>query len=314
MGQLIVQKYGGSSVADPEKIKSVARRVAEGAAQGHRMVIVVSAMGKTTDSLVALAQAITPTPDPREMDMVLASGEQITIGLLAMALASLGHPACSFTGPQVGMITDGVHTQARIRRITAERIQTALEAGKVVVVAGFQGMTESGDITTLGRGGSDLTGVALAAALKADVCEIFTDVDGVYTADPNVVPDARKLARVSYDEMLEMAALGAKVLQARSVEFAKKFSVPVHVRSTFSEGSGTLVTRPDQDMEQVIVAGVTADKNQAKITLTRVPDRPGIAAKLFGRIAAADIVVEMIIQNASEGGLTDISFNVLRSD
>src|SRR5437870_3225777 len=209
MGQLIVQKYGGSSVADPEKIKSVARRVAEGAAQGHRMVVVVSAMGKTTDSLVALAQAITPTPDPREMDMVLASGEQITIGLLAMALASLGHPACSFTGPQVCMITDGVHTQASIRRITAERIQTALEAGKVVVVAGFQGMTESGDITTLGRGGSDLTGVALAAALKADVCEIFTDVDGVYTADPNVVPDARKLARVSYDEMLEMAALEA---------------------------------------------------------------------------------------------------------
>src|SRR5499427_10573516 len=209
MGQLIVQEFGGTSAAATEKIKNVARRVAESAAQGHRVVVVVSAMGKTTDGLVALAQAITTTPDPREVDMVLATGEQVTIGLLAMALQSLGQPACSFTGPQVGMVTDGAHTSARIRRITAERIHTALEAGKVVVVAGFQGMTESGDITTLGRGGSDLTGVALAAALKADVCEIFTDVDGVYTADPNVVPDARKLARVSYDEMLEMAALGA---------------------------------------------------------------------------------------------------------
>src|SRR6266699_592111 len=314
MGQLIVQKYGGSSVADPEKIKSVARRVAEGAAQGHRMVIVVSAMGKTTDSLVALAQAITPTPDPREMDMVLASGEQITIGLLAMALASLGHPACSFTGPQVGMITDGVHTQARIRRITAERIQTALEAGKVVVVAGFQGMTESGDITTLGRGGSDLTGVALAAALKADVCEIFTDVEGVYTADPNVVPDARKLPRISYDEMLEMAALGAKVLQSRSVEFAKKYGVPVHVRSTFKPVPGTLVTREERDMEEVVVTGVTHDRSQAKISILRVPDRPGIAAQVFGAIAETNIVVDMIVQNISRDGYTDMSFTLPRSD
>jgi len=314
MGQLIVQKYGGSSVADPEKIKSVARRVAEGASQGHRMVVVVSAMGKTTDSLVALAQAITPNPDPREMDMVLASGEQITIGLLAMALASLGHPACSFTGPQVGMITDGVHTQARIRRITAERIQTALEAGKVVVVAGFQGMTESGDITTLGRGGSDLTGVALAAALKADVCEIFTDVDGVYTADPNVVPDARKLARVSYDEMLEMAALGAKVLQARSVEFAKKFSVPVHVRSTFKPDPGTMVTREDRSMEDVVVTGITHDRGQAKLSILRVPDRPGIASQVFGGLAKQNIVVDMIVQNIGRDGSTDISFTLPRAD
>src|SRR5438128_4729564 len=314
MGQLIVQKYGGSSVADPEKIKSVARRVAEGAAQGHRMVIVVSAMGKTTDSLVALAQAITPTPEPREMDMVLASGEQITIGLLAMALASLGHPACSFTGPQVGMITDGVHTQARIRRITAERIQTALEAGKVVVVAGFQGMTESGDITTLGRGGSDLTGVALAAALKADVCEIYTDVDGVYTADPNVVPDARKLPRVAYDEMLELASLGARVLQTRSVEFAKKYGVTVHVRSTFRPDPGTLVTKEEHDMEQAVVTGVTHDRSQAKISILRVPDRPGIAARVFGAISAKNIVVDMIVQNISQDGYTDMSFTLPRGD
>src|SRR6266508_1491632 len=314
MGQLIVQKYGGSSVADPEKVKSVARRVVEGASQGHRMVVVVSAMGKTTDALVALAQAITSSPDPREMDMVLATGEQVTIGLLAMALGSLGYPACSFTGAQVGMITDAVHTRARIRRITAERIHAALEAGKIVVVAGFQGMTESGEITTLGRGGSDLTGVALAAALKADVCEIFTDVDGVYTADPNVVPDARKLARVSYDEMLEMAALGAKVLQARSVEFAKKFSVPVHVRSTFKREPGTIVTREDRSMEDVVVTGVTHDRGQAKVSILRVPDRQGIAAKVFGGLGARNIVVDMIVQNISRDGFTDISFTLPRAD
>src|SRR5215471_12303047 len=305
MGQLIVQKYGGSSVADPEKIKNVARRVAEAAAQGHRLVVVVSAMGKTTDGLVALAQAITTTPDPREMDMVLATGEQVTIGLLAMALQSLGQPACSFTGPQVGLVTDGVHTSARIRRITAERIHVALERGKVVVVAGFQGMTEAGDITTLGRGGSDLTGVALAAALKADVCEIFTDVDGVYTADPNVVPDARKLARVSYDEMLEMAALGAKVLQARSVEFAKKFGVPVHVRSTFKSDPGTIVTREDHSMEDVVVTGITHDRGQTKLSILRVPDRPGIASQVFGGLAR---------QNIGRDGSTDISFTLPRAD
>src|SRR5215510_314290 len=243
MGKLIVQKYGGSSVADADKIKNVARRVAESAAQGDRIVVVVSAMGKTTDGLVELAHAVTVTPEPREMDMLLATGEQVTIGLLAMALGALGHRACSFTGPQVGLVTDDAHTKARIKRITAERIDAALAAGQIAVVAGFQGVTESGDITTLGRGGSDLTGVALAAALKAAVCEIFTDVDGVYTADPNVVPDARKLARVSYDEMLEMASLGAKVLQSRSVEFAKKYGVPVHVRSTFKPDPGTIVTR-----------------------------------------------------------------------
>jgi aspartate kinase len=314
MGQLIVQKYGGSSVADPEKIMNVARRVAQSASLGHRMVVVVSAMGKTTDGLVALAAAVTSTPDPREMDMLLATGEQVTIGLLAMALHALGHPACSFTGPQVGMITDEAHTKARIVRITAERISAALAAGKIAVVAGFQGMTETGDITTLGRGGSDLTGVALAAALKADVCEIFTDVDGVYTADPNVVPDARKLARVSYDEMLEMASLGAKVLQARSVEFAKKFAVPVHVRSTFKPDPGTLVTREDDSMEEAVVTGITHDRAQAKVSILRVPDRPGIASQVFGGLGGQNIVVDMIVQNISREGLTDISFTLPRGD
>ncbi|HLF48049.1 MAG TPA: aspartate kinase [Methylomirabilota bacterium] len=314
MGQLIVQKYGGSSVADPDMIKNVARRAAESAAPGHRLVVVVSAMGKTTDGLIELAHAVSPSPDPREMDMLLASGEQVTIGLLAMALQSLGHPACSFTGPQVGLVTDEAHTRARIKRITAERIHAALDAGKIVVVAGFQGMSEAGEITTLGRGGSDLTAVALAAALKADVCEIFTDVDGVYTADPNVVPEARKLPRVSYDEMLEMAALGAKVLQARSVEFAKKFGVPVHVRSTFKPDPGTLVTREDHSMEDVVVTGITHDRGQAKVSILRVPDRPGIAAKVFGGLGAQNIVVDMIVQNISRDGLTDISFTLPRGD
>jgi aspartate kinase len=310
---LIVQKYGGSSVADPEKIRNVARRVAASASD-HQVVVVVSAMGKTTDGLVSLAHQITPTPEPREMDMLLATGEQVTIGLLAMALQSLGHPASSFTGPQVGLVTDGAHTRARIKRITAERINRALDAGRVAVVAGFQGATEDGDITTLGRGGSDLTGVALAAALKADMCEIYTDVDGVYTADPNIVPDARKLARVAYDEMLEMASLGAKVLQSRSVEFAKKYGVPVHVRSTFKPDPGTLVTREEQEMEDAVVTGVTHDRSQSKISILRVPDRPGIAAQVFGAIAGHNIVVDMIVQNISRDGYTDMSFTVPRTD
>jgi aspartate kinase len=314
MSLLIVQKYGGSSVADAERIQNVARRVAESAAQGHRLVVVVSAMGRTTDGLVDLAHAITPTPDPREMDVVLATGEQVTIGLLAMALQSLGCPARSFTGPQVGLVTDDAHTKARIRRITAERLRAALDAGQVAVVAGFQGTTEGGDIATLGRGGSDLTRVALAAALKADVCEIFTDVDGVYTADPNVVPDARKLDRISYDEMLEMAALGARVLQARSVEFAKKHGVPVHVRSTFKPDPGTLVTKEDERMEDVVVTGITHDRSQAKVSILRVPDRPGIASRVFGNLGAQQIVVDMIVQNISREGLTDISFTLPRGD
>jgi aspartate kinase len=310
---LIVQKYGGSSVADAEKIRHVARRVAQQAA-GHQMVIVVSAMGKTTDGLIGLASRISPAPDPREMDMLLATGEQVTSALLAMALQGLGLKARSFTGPQVGMRTDNAHTRARITRITADRVRHALDAGEIAVVAGFQGLSEQEEITTLGRGGSDLTAVALAAALKADVCEIYTDVDGVYTADPNIVPEARKLARITYDEMLEMASLGAKVLQSRSVEFAKKYGVPVHVRSSFKPDPGTLVTREEQSMEEVVVTGVTHDRTQAKISILRVPDRPGIAAQVFGVIAEKSIVVDMIVQNISRDGYTDMSFTVPRGD
>ena len=310
---LIVQKYGGSSVADVERIRNVARRVAESAAD-HELVVVVSAMGKTTDTLLALARQTTPDLDPRELDMLLASGEQVTIALLAMALQALGLKARSFTGPQVGVRTDNVHTRARITRIDTERVRGALDAGQIVVVAGFQGLSETEEITTLGRGGSDLSAVALAAALEAELCEIYTDVDGVYTADPNIVPEARKLERVAYDEMLEMASLGAKVLQARSVEFAKKYGVTVHVRSSFKSDPGTVVTREEQGMEEVVVTGVTHDRNQAKISILRVPDRPGIAAQVFGAVAAQTIVVDMIVQNISRDGYTDISFTLPRGD
>jgi len=311
---LIVQKYGGSSVAAPDKMKAVARRVVETARQGHRVVVVASAMGKTTDSLLALASQITPNPEPREMDMLLATGEQVSIALLAMAIQSLGHPARSFTGAQVGIFTDTAHTKARIRKIESDRVARALDEGYVAVVAGFQGVSPEEEITTLGRGGSDLTGVALAAALKADVCEIYTDVDGVYTADPNIVPDARKLRRVSYDEMLEMASLGAKVLQSRSVEFAKKYGVPVHVRSTFKPDPGTLVTREDRGMEEAMVTGVTHDRGQAKVSILRVPDRPGIAAQVFSAVAEQNVVVDMIVQNISRDGYSDISFTLPRGD
>jgi len=311
---VVVQKYGGTSVGSIERIRAVAERVQRTRQQGQQVVVVVSAMAGETDRLLGLARAVSAAPVAREVDTLLATGEMVAIALLAMSLQELGCPAESFTGPQGGIRTDSVHMRARIKHITTTRLRRALAADIVPVVAGFQGISEADDFTTLGRGGSDLTAVALAAALHADCCEIYTDVDGVYSADPNIVPQARRLDRISYDEMLEMARLGAKVLQARAVEFAKKYDVPVVVKSSFSEGSGTLVTRPDQDMEQVIVAGVTADQNQARITLTRVPDRPGIAARLFGRIAAADVVVDMIIQNSSEGGLTDISFTVSRSD
>jgi aspartate kinase len=310
---LIVQKYGGSSVADAEKIRNVARRVGD-TATSNQVVVVVSAMGKTTDGLLTLAQQIAPTPEPREVDMLLATGEQVTIALLAMALHSLGLKARSFTGVQAGLRTDRAHTKARITQITADRVRAALDAGWVAVVAGFQGASDDEEITTLGRGGSDLTGVALAAALKADVCEIYTDVDGVYTADPNIVPDARKLPRVVYDEMLEMASLGAKVLQARSVEFAKKYGVTVHVRSTFKPDPGTFVTREESGMEEAVVTGVTHDRSQAKISLLRVPDRPGIAASVFGAVGAKNIVVDMIVQNISRDGYTDISFTLPRGD
>jgi len=310
---LIVQKYGGSSVADVAKIQSVARRIAD-SAPGHHVVVVVSAMGKTTDGLVSLAHQLAPAPDPREMDMLLATGEQVTIALLAMALQALGFKARSFTGAQAGLRTDRAHTKARIARITADRVRAALDAGAIAVVAGFQGASDEDEITTLGRGGSDLTAVALAAALKAELCEIYTDVDGVYTADPNVVPEARKLPRVAYDEMLEMASLGAKVLQARSVEFAKKYGVTVHVRSTFKPDAGTIVTREESAMEDVVVTGITHDRSQAKISLLRVPDRPGIAAQVFGAVGTKNIVVDMIVQNISRDGYTDISFTVPRGD
>jgi aspartate kinase len=310
---LLVQKFGGSSVADAEKIMNVARRVAA-SAPGNQTVVVVSAMGKTTDGLLSLARQISTKPDLREMDMLLSTGEQVTIALLALALQSLGLRARSFTGPQVGMRTDHTHTQARITQIDGDRLRRALDAGEIAVVAGFQGLSDEDEITTLGRGGSDLTAVALAAALKADVCEIYTDVDGVYTADPNIVPDARKLARVAYDEMLELASLGAKVLQTRSVEFAKKYGVTVHVRSTFRPDPGTLVTKEETGMEQAVVTGVTHDRSQAKISILRVPDRPGIAARVFGAIAASNIVVDMIVQNISQDGYTDMSFTLPRGD
>jgi aspartate kinase len=311
---LLVQKYGGTSVADAEKIMNVARRVSASAA-GNQMVVVVSAMGKTTDGLLELSRQVSSsTPDVREMDMLLSTGEQVTIALVALALQSLGHKARSFTGPQVGMRTDHSHTQARITQIDGDRLRRAIDAGEIAVVAGFQGLSDEDEITTLGRGGSDLTAVALAAALKADVCEIYTDVDGVYTADPNIVPDAKKLARVAYDEMLELASLGAKVLQTRSVEFAKKYGVTVHVRSTFRPDPGTLVTKEETGMEQAVVTGVTHDRSQAKISILRVPDRPGIAARVFGAIAASNIVVDMIVQNISQDGYTDMSFTLPRGD
>ena len=311
---LVVQKYGGTSVGTVERIRALADRVRQARHAGSSVVVVVSAMAGETDRLLGLAQEVSGTPAAREVDMLLATGEMVSIALVAMALQEMGCPARSFTGMQGGIVTDGTHTHARIRSITTTRLQRDLSAGVIPVVAGFQGISETDELTTLGRGGSDLTAVALASALDADSCEIYTDVDGVYTADPNLVPQARRLDRVSYDEMLEMARLGAKVLQARAVEFAKAYDVPLRVKSSFSEGSGTLVTRPDGDMERVVVTGVTSDSNQAKITLTRLPDRPGIAGSLFGRIAEAGIVVDMIIQNASEGGLTDISFTVARVD
>jgi aspartate kinase len=311
---LIVQKYGGTSVGSIERIMNVAQRVAKTRKEGNDIVVVVSAMKGETDRLIQLANQVCDAPDEREMDMLISTGERVTIALLSMALHELGYPARSFTGRQVGIITDSVHTNARIERITAERLEESLRQGKIPVVAGFQGIDEKSDVTTLGRGGSDTTAVALAAALKADLCDIFTDVDGVYTTDPNIVPNARKLARISYEEMLEMASLGAKVLQTRSVEFAMKYNVPVRVRSSFNDNEGTLVTKEDQEMEQEIVSGVTYDKNQTKLTLIGVPDRPGIASKIFGAVAAENIIVDMIIQNVSQGGMTDISFTVPKSD
>ncbi len=311
---LIVQKFGGTSVGDPERIKNVATRVARTKDGGDDVVVVVSAMWGETNRLISLANQVSSDPDEREMDMLLSTGERVTIALLAMALQNMGYKARSYTGRQVGIITDSAHTKARIERITAERVHEALAEGIIPIVAGFQGIDEKSDVTTLGRGGSDTTAVALAVALKADLCDIYTDVDGVYTTDPNIVPSAKKIKKISYEEMLEMASLGAKVLQTRAVEFAMKHNVPVGVRSSFNENSGTLVTREEKDMEQVSVSGVTYDKNQARITIIGVPDKPGIAYKIFGTVANDNIVVDMIIQNTGQGGLTDISFTVPGTD
>ena len=311
---LIVQKFGGTSVGSVERIRRVAERVVSFQQVGHSLVVVLSAMSGETDRLVKLAHEVTACPDDREMDMLLSSGERVTIALLAMELRGRGVNARSFTGRQVGIITDSSHTKARIARITADRIKDALGEGIIPIVAGFQGINEQSDVTTLGRGGSDLTAVALAAALKADRCIIYTDVDGVYTADPNIVPTARRLKKVAYEEMLELASLGAKVLQSRSVEFAARYGVPVEVQSSFKEGQGTLVAKEDADMERVTVSGVTGDRNQAKITIVGVPDRPGIAARIFGPVAEANILVDMIIQNVGQGSLTDISFTVPRAE
>lgn len=313
--KLIVQKYGGTSVKDTERIKAVARRVVSRAEEGNRVIVVVSAMAGETDKFVKYASEISDAPDEREMDLLLSSGERVTSALMAMAINELGHKSMSFTGRQVGIMTDSSHTKAMIEHIEAGRLKAALEKNKIPVVAGFQGINEFSDVTTLGRGGSDTTAVAIAAALKADLCEIYTDVDGVYTTDPRIVADARKMVRISYDEMLEMASLGAKVLHGRSVEFAKKYNVPLVVRSSYNESPGTLVTKEDDDMEKIVVTGVTQDKNQARITIMRVPDRPGIAATLFDAIASVNVNVDMIVQNiSSDDQATDISFTVSKAD
>ncbi|MFA6055031.1 MAG: aspartate kinase [Thermodesulfovibrionales bacterium] len=312
---LIVQKYGGTSVGSIERIKAVAERVVETKKQGNDVVVIVSAMSGETDKLLGLAGQVSQNPDGREMDLLLSSGERVSAALTAIAISEKGCKAMSFTGRQSGIITNETHTSAKIEKITADRIKRAIRKGSVPVIAGFQGVTETSDVTTLGRGGSDLTAVALAAALKADLCEIYTDVDGVYTTDPNIVREAKKLRKISYDEMLELASLGAKVLQARSVEFAKKYKVPIVVRSSFNNNPGTLVVKEDKDMEKVAVSGIAHDKNQAKITAIGVHDKPGVAAKLFKTIADADIIVDMIVQNvSSDGKSTDISFTVPRSD
>ncbi|MBU1138072.1 MAG: aspartate kinase [Proteobacteria bacterium] len=312
---LIVQKFGGTSVGNPDKIKAVADRVLRKKKEGNQMVVVLSAMSGETNRLTDFAMQMQDIPDSREMDVLLSSGEQVTVSLFSMAVKARGEDAISFLGDQVRINTDSSHTRARIASIDTEKIKAELAKGKVVTVAGFQGVAENGDITTLGRGGSDTTAVALAAALQADACEIFTDVEGVYTTDPNICSKARKIDRISYDEMLELASLGAKVLDIRSVTFAKQYNVPIHVRSTFTETEGTWVIEEDQEMEGRIVSGVTYNKNEARITISGVPDQPGIAAKIFTPISDADILVDMIIQNQDTGnGLTDMTFTVVRSD
>ena len=311
---LIVQKYGGTSVGTVERIKNVAKKVVAAKQHGNEVVVVVSAMAGETNRLLTLAQQISELPDERERDVLLASGEQVSSSLLSLAIKDLGQPARSFLGHQVRIETDKAYGKARIKSIDSTRIKRALKAGEIVVVAGFQGVDEEDNITTLGRGGSDTSAVAMAAALQANVCEIYTDVEGVFTTDPGICAKARKLDRISYEEMIEMASTGAKVLQIRSVELAKNFAVPVHVRSSFSEAEGTWVIEEDKSMDSVLVSGVTYDKDEAKITLLKVPDRPGLAAQIFSPIAEAHIVVDMIIQNASEDGTTDLTFTVPKAD
>ena len=311
---LIVQKYGGTSVGSIEKIKAVAEKVIEYHRQGNQVVVVLSAMAGQTDNLIQLANEISDDPDPRELDVLMATGEQVSVALLAMAIKSMGYDARSFLGFQVAIHTSHLYGKARIYDIEASQIIEELKNNKIVVVAGFQGLDDQGDITTLGRGGSDTTAVALAATLKADVCEIFTDVDGVYTTDPNICPKARKLNIISYEEMLEMASQGAKVLEIRSVEFAKKYNVPIHVRSTFITERGTMVTAETKDMEKVLVSGVAYNKNEARITIKKVPDQPGIAFQIFEPVFRSGTIVDMIVQNTSEDGLTDLTFTVPKSD
>jgi len=311
---LIVQKYGGTSVGDPDRIRNVAKRVIETRKQGHDVVVVVSAMSGETNRLIDLAKSISKEPDGREYDQLISTGEQVTIALLALALQEAGQPARSFLGHQVKIVTDSVFSKARIKNIDADVVFDSLKKGMVVVVAGFQGMDEEGNITTLGRGGSDTTGVAIAAALKADLCEIYTDVDGVYTTDPRICPDAKKLTKISYEEMLELASVGAKVLQIRSVEFAAKYNVNLVVRSSFNHNEGTLVCKEDTSMEDVVVSGIALAKDEAKVALRRLADKPGVASQIFKPIAESNINVDMIVQNVSEDGFTDMTFTVPKGD
>lgn len=311
---LIVQKFGGTSVADAEKIKAAAQRVVQSFREGNQVVVVVSARGKTTDELFELAYQITDRPSTRELDMLVSTGEQESIALMAMAIHALGHDAISFTGAQVGIVTDSHHTRARILKINTEKIKEELDKGKIVVVAGYQGVDAYNNITTLGRGGSDATAVALAALLKADLCDIFTDVDGIYTADPRVVPEARKLDKISYDELLELASLGAQVMQARSIEFAKKYNVPLRVRASYNNTEGTIICQEARDMEDIVVSGAALTKDEAKVTIRGIPDRPGQAAKIFKEMAHNNINVDMIIQNIGSHGLADITFTVSKAD
>lgn len=311
---LVVQKYGGTSVGTVEKIRNVAKRVAKTFDDGNDVVVIVSAMAGETNRLVALADEMCEFPSEREYDVLVSTGEQVTIALLSMCLQSMGYSAKSYLGSQIPVLTDNAHSRARIKSIDDKKVREDLKSGTIIIVAGFQGIDEHGNVTTLGRGGSDTSAVAVAAALKADVCEIYTDVDGVYTTDPRMVPAARKIEKISYEEMLELASLGAKVLQIRSVEFAKKYNVVVHVRSTFNDKPGTLVMKEDQEMETVLVSGIAYNKDEAKISIFGVPDQPGIAAQIFSPLSEANITVDMIIQNVSQDGKTDMTFTVLKTD